>query len=134
MNLSVLAKWSRLDFDEEERWQELIVLHPAGRPASALIGVVAYTGYADVQVKMLQRNDLHFEPRLAQELVLKLWEHFAGQRHSDIASEMIWIVADLTPMLRRWFYRRDEEQITRKMLAASPVSLSPPNVLETVID
>jgi hypothetical protein len=134
MNLSVLAKWSRLDFDEEDRWQELIILYPAGCPKSALIGVVAYTGYADAQVKMLQRNDLHFEPRLAQELVLKLWEHFAAQRHSDIASEMIWIVADLTPMLRRWFYRRDEAQIARNMLAVSPVSLSPPNVLQTVID
>jgi hypothetical protein len=133
MPLSIFAKWSRLRQHDDDVWEELVHMHPAGCPGRAVRAVVEHLHWRNPRIKSLEENGINLEPRLAEALLLQVWQHFLARPQYDIASEMLWVVSDLTPMLHHWFYNGDAKQIAHKVQAASPIVMPPPNVLLTEI-
>ena len=133
MPLSVFAKWSHLYQDEDDTFGEQILFHPNGRDKSSLLGVIEHCGGAG-QVKTVQRNDLNLDTKLAEALLLKVWEHFRQHTFYNDATEMLWSVADLTPSLHHWFYYPNATQIARTLLATAPLVQWHVDMLTTVID
>jgi hypothetical protein len=122
MPLSAYAEWSPVSHDAEDNKEERILIQAAGCPESAVSGIVGFQYELPDRIKVLQFNRMLLD------------EHFVSHEEYNFASEMHWVIPDFEPFLNQWFYTQDAVRISRRMQSFSPSVISPPEILNVVIN